>query len=40
MPKEDLIELEGTVIEALPNATFQVRTDQSGAAGHPGSHLR
>ena len=24
MPKEDLIELEGTVIEALPNATFKV----------------
>lgn len=24
MAKDDVIELEGTVIEALPNATFQV----------------
>lgn len=24
MSKEDVIELEGTVLEALPNATFQV----------------
>ena len=24
MPKEDMIEVEGTVIEALPNARFQV----------------
>lgn len=24
MPKDDMIELEGTVIEALPNAMFQV----------------
>lgn len=24
MSKEDVIELEGTVVEALPNATFQV----------------
>lgn len=24
MSKEDVIEIEGTVIEALPNATFQV----------------
>ena len=24
MAKEDLIEVEGTVLEALPNATFQV----------------
>ena len=24
MPKEDMIEVEGTVIEALPNAMFQV----------------
>ena len=27
MPKEDLIELEGTVIEALPNAQFQVELE-------------
>ncbi|MBE7029992.1 MAG: translation initiation factor IF-1 [Ruminococcaceae bacterium] len=24
MPKEDMLELEGTVVEALPNAMFQV----------------
>ena len=24
MSKEDVIEIEGTVVEALPNATFQV----------------
>ena len=27
MPKEELIELEGTVIETLPNTTFRVRLD-------------
>lgn len=27
MPKEELIELEGTVIETLPNTTFKVRID-------------
>ncbi|ABP67842.1 translation initiation factor IF-1 [Caldicellulosiruptor changbaiensis] len=27
MSKEDVIELEGTVIEALPNAMFQVQLD-------------
>ena len=25
MPKDDVIELEGEVIEALPNATFRVK---------------
>jgi len=25
MAKDDVIELEGTVVEALPNAMFQVR---------------
>ncbi|MBE6993955.1 MAG: translation initiation factor IF-1 [Ruminococcaceae bacterium] len=30
MPKEDMIEVEGTVIEALPNAMFQVEI----AGGH------
>ncbi len=25
MPKDDVIEFEGTVIEALPNATFKVK---------------
>jgi len=24
LPKEDMLELEGTVVEALPNAMFQV----------------
>lgn len=27
MPKEDKIEVEGTVIEALPNAMFRVELD-------------
>jgi len=30
LPKEDMIEIEGTVIEALPNAMFQVEI----AGGH------
>ncbi len=30
MPKEDMIEVEGTVIEALPNAMFNVEI----AGGH------
>ena len=25
MPKDDVIELEGTVVEAMPNATFKVK---------------
>ena len=25
MPKDDIIEFEGTVVEALPNATFKVK---------------
>ena len=25
MPKDDVIEFEGTVLEALPNATFKVK---------------
>ena len=25
MPKDDVIEFEGTVVEALPNATFKVQ---------------
>lgn len=29
MSKEDVIELEGTVIEALPNAMFQVELPNS-----------
>ena len=27
MPKEDAIQVEGTVIESLPNATFRVAID-------------
>lgn len=27
MPKEDLIEFSGTIIELLPNATFRVELD-------------
>ncbi|MDP4092458.1 MAG: translation initiation factor IF-1 [Bacillota bacterium] len=27
MPKDDVIEVEGTVIEALPNAMFQVELE-------------
>ena len=27
MSKQDMIELEGTVVEALPNATFKVELD-------------
>lgn len=27
MPKEDVIEVEGTVVEALPNAMFQVELE-------------
>lgn len=27
MPKEDMIEVEGTVVNCLPGATFEVRVD-------------
>jgi len=27
MPKEDMLEIEGTVLEALPNAMFQVELE-------------
>lgn len=27
MAKEDVLEVEGTVVEALPNATFRVKLD-------------
>ncbi len=29
MPKEDMIEMGGTVVEALPNAEFKVKLDNS-----------
>lgn len=32
MPKRDVIEVEGTVVESLPNAMFRVELD--GQAGH------
>ena len=28
MSKQDMIEIEGTVVEALPNAQFQVTPDE------------
>lgn len=28
MSKQDMIEIEGTVVEALPNATFQVELEK------------
>lgn len=35
MPKRDVIEVEGTVIESLPNAMFRVELPgQSGESGH------
>jgi len=41
MPKEDLIEVEGTVVEALPNTMFRV-TIQEGhtVLAHLGGKLR
>mgnify|MGYP004625238519 CR=1 FL=1 len=38
MAKEDMIEVEGTVIEALPNTVFKVEI--MGGARHHGPHLR
>lgn len=29
MPKDDVIEVDGTVIEALPNATFRVELENT-----------
>ena len=31
MSKEDVIEVEGTVVEALPNAMFQVELENTAA---------
>ena len=41
MPKEDLVEVEGTVVEALPNTIFRV-TIQEGhvVLAHLGGKLR
>ncbi|MBQ1271141.1 MAG: translation initiation factor IF-1 [Clostridia bacterium] len=41
MPKEDMIEVEGTVIEALPNAMFQVEiTGGHSVLAHISGRLR
>ena len=41
MAKEDLIEVEGAVVEALPNAMFHVeRQDEHKVLGHLGGQLR
>ena len=41
MPKEDAIEVEGTVLEALPNATFRVGIEGGHTVlAHMGGKLR
>ncbi|MBI3330748.1 MAG: translation initiation factor IF-1 [Candidatus Omnitrophica bacterium] len=41
MPKEDLIEVEGTVVEALPNTLFKVEIqDGHQVLAHLGGKLR
>ena len=41
MPKEDLIEVEGTVLEALPNAMFRVEIQEGHLVfAHLGGKLR
>ena len=41
MPKEDLIEVEGTVLEALPNTMFRVEIQEGHAVlAHLGGKLR
>ena len=41
MPKEDLIEVEGTVLEALPNTLFKVEIqDSHQVLAHLGGKLR
>ena len=41
MAKEDLIEVEGTVVEALPNTMFRVEIQQGHAVlAHLGGKLR
>ena len=36
MPKDDVIEFEGVVVEALPNATFKVKLPNDMPAGRQG----
>jgi len=41
MPKEDLIEVEGTVVEALPNTMFRVEIQEGHSVmAHLGGKLR
>ncbi len=41
MPKDDVIEFEGTVVEALPNATFKVMLpNEMIVTGHISGKLR
>ena len=41
MPKEELIEIEGTVVEALPNTMFRVEIQEGHAVlAHLGGKLR
>ncbi len=41
MPKEDLIEVEGTVVEALPNTMFRVEIQEGHKVlAHLGGKLR
>ncbi|MBI4343248.1 MAG: translation initiation factor IF-1 [Candidatus Omnitrophica bacterium] len=41
MPKEDLIEVEGTVLEALPNAMFRIEIQEGHKVlAHLGGKLR
>ena len=39
MSKDDVIEMQGTVLEALPNATFQVELESSTVTLSPGKIL-
>ena len=42
MPKEEKIEMEGEIIEALPNTMFKVKLDDSGheVLGHISGKMR
>ena len=40
MPKENLIEVEGTVLEALPNTMFREIQDSHHVLAHLGGKLR
>ena len=40
MAKDDMIELEGVVVESLPNTTFHVDIGTNGSRHHFGAYLR